>query len=71
MRWTASRKAEILRQLGSEELTVRQAIEKYALSEQEIALWRRAVQAAGVHALRTTRIQNYREVFEDYDQQGK
>ena len=70
-RWTVKRKAEVLRQIQANELTVDQAVVQYGLSRQEIMLWQRAANSAGVHALRTTRIQSYRDLFEDFDRRNQ
>jgi hypothetical protein len=43
-------------------LTESEAIERYALSDEEFALWVAAIEKHGEKALRVTRIQNYRQL---------
>ncbi|MFN3847045.1 MAG: DUF1153 domain-containing protein, partial [Paracoccaceae bacterium] len=39
-----------------------EALERYALSEEEFALWREAVELHGENALKVTAIQKYRQL---------
>jgi hypothetical protein len=58
-RWTPRRKAELVAAIDASEITVEEAVARYALSAEELALWRQAIAAHGVPGLRVTRIQCY------------
>ena len=60
-RWVASRKAAVVRAVLSGLITRREALERYALSEDEFESWVNAIRKHGVAALRTTAIQKYRQ----------
>ena len=59
-RWTIRRKAAVLQALHSGALTFDQALERYALSVEEIRAWERQVERHGLYGLRATRVQIYR-----------
>ena len=59
-RWTIRRKAAVLQALHSGTLTFDQALERYALSVEEIRAWERQVERHGLHGLRATHVQIYR-----------
>ena len=61
-RWVASRKAIVVKAVVHGLITESEATERYALSEEEFALWRRAVENHGERALRVTTIQKYRQL---------
>ena len=61
-RWVASRKALVVHAVVFGLISEAEALERYALSEEEFALWRRAVEAHGVKALKVTTIQKYRQL---------
>ena len=61
VRWVASRKAAVVAAIAAGAITRTGAIERYALSEEELDGWISAEQAHGVDALRVTRIKAYRE----------
>lgn len=61
-RWVASRKAVVVKAVVYGLLTQTEALERYALSEEEFALWRRAVEVHGEKALKVTTIQKYRQL---------
>lgn len=61
-RWVASRKAVVVRAVVYGLITQSEALERYALSEEEFALWRQAIEAHGEKALRVTTIQKYRQL---------
>ncbi|MDR7125149.1 DUF1153 domain-containing protein [Pseudotabrizicola sp. 4114] len=61
-RWVASRKAVVVRAVIHGLLTEAEALERYALSEEEFALWRQAVEQHGETALKVTTIQKYRQL---------
>jgi hypothetical protein len=59
-RWVASRKAVVVRAVTCGLITRSEAMERYALSEEELALWFKAVEQHGEMALKVTTIQKYR-----------
>lgn len=61
-RWVASRKAVVVKAVVYGLITQAEALERYALSEEEFVLWRRAIEAHGEKALRVTTIQKYRQL---------
>ncbi|RGP37781.1 CtrA inhibitor SciP [Pseudotabrizicola alkalilacus] len=61
-RWVASRKAVVVRAVIHGLITEAEALERYALSEEEFALWRQAVEQHGETALKVTTIQKYRQL---------
>lgn len=61
-RWVASRKAIVVNAVTHGLLTEGEALERYALSEEEFDLWRRAVEKHGVKGLKVTAIQKYRQL---------
>lgn len=61
-RWVASRKAVVVRAVVHGLLTQSEALERYALSEEEFAIWRQAVEKYGEKALKVTAIQKYRQL---------
>lgn len=61
-RWVASRKAVVVRAVIHGLITEQEALERYALSQEEFALWRAAVETHGEQALRVTTLQKYRQL---------
>ena len=61
-RWVASRKAIVVKAVIHGLITEKEALERYALSEEEFAIWRNAVETHGEKALRVTAIQKYRQL---------
>ncbi|SNX67586.1 uncharacterized protein DUF1153 [Cereibacter ovatus] len=61
-RWVASRKAAVVKAVLHGLMSEREALERYALSEEEFALWRAAVAQHGEKALKVTMIQKYRQL---------
>jgi len=61
-RWVASRKAVVVKAVIYGLLPLAEALERYALSEEEFALWREAVERHGEKALKVTAIQKYRQL---------
>jgi Protein of unknown function (DUF1153) len=61
-RWVASRKAVVVKAVLHGLLSEREALERYALSEEEFSLWRAAVAAHGEKGLKVTQIQKYRQL---------
>jgi len=60
-RWVASRKAAVVRGVTYGLISKDEAIEKYALSDEEFTSWVAAVADHGEDALKTTGIQRYRQ----------
>ena len=61
-RWVASRKAVVVKAVVYGLIAEAEALDRYALSEEEFALWRAAVESHGDHALKVTTIQKYRHL---------
>jgi Protein of unknown function (DUF1153) len=61
-RWVASRKAIVVRAVLYGLITEKEALERYALSEEEFGLWRTAVERHGADGLKVTAIQKYRQL---------
>ena len=61
-RWVASRKAVVVKAVMYGLIAEAEALERYALSEEEFVLWRQAVETHGEKALRVTTIQKYRQL---------
>ena len=61
-RWVASRKAVVVKAVLYGLITQSEAMERYALSEEEFGLWRDAIATHGEKALRVTTLQKYRQL---------
>ncbi|EPX86101.1 hypothetical protein ruthe_00909 [Rubellimicrobium thermophilum DSM 16684] len=61
-RWVASRKAAVVKAVACGLISRSFALETYALSEEELSEWERAVERHGVGGLRTTWLQRYRQL---------
>lgn len=61
-RWVASRKAVVVKAVIYGLISEKDALERYALSDEEFALWRKAVEQHGEKALKVTAIQKYRQL---------
>lgn len=61
-RWVASRKAIVVKAVINGLISEAEALERYALSDEEFQMWRRAVETHGEKALRVTSIQKYRQL---------
>jgi Protein of unknown function (DUF1153) len=61
-RWVASRKAVVVRAVVFGLISEKEALERYALSEEEFAIWRTAVARHGDEGLKVTAIQKYRQL---------
>lgn len=64
-RWVASRKAAVVKAVEGGLIARQEALEKYALSDEEFESWASAVQRHGEAALRTTALQKYRQMDEE------
>ena len=61
-RWVASRKARVVKAVAYGLMTLKEALERYSLSEEEFEIWRHAVDVHGEKALKVTAIQKYRQL---------
>lgn len=61
-RWVASRKVVVVKAVIYGLISEAEALERYALSEEEFVLWRQAVETHGEKALRVTTLQKYRQL---------
>jgi hypothetical protein len=61
-RWVASRKAVVVKAVIHGLIPEAEALERYALSAEEFALWRSAVERHGENALKVTAIQKFRQL---------
>jgi len=61
-RWVASRKAVVVKAVVYGLIPQAEALDRYALSEEEFALWRSAVERHGDNGLKVTAIQKYRQL---------
>ena len=61
--WVSRRKAEVLAAIDGGLLSESDARERYRLSVEELAAWRRSIDRAGIPGLRITRLQEYRDRF--------
>lgn len=59
VRWTPRRKAEVIERILHGDLPRDEALQRYALSDQELVSWIDAIDAWGVPGLRATRLQCY------------
>lgn len=60
-RWVASRKAAVVKAIEAGLITRDEALERYALSDEELSSWQSAVEKFGERALKATRLQDYRQ----------
>jgi hypothetical protein len=61
-RWVARRKAVVVRAVEHGLITRDEALDRYALSDEEFDSWQHAVIAHGVDALKVTALQRYRQL---------
>ncbi len=61
-RWVASRKAAVVRAVRFGLIPRDEALTTYRLSDEELDSWSRAVERHGESALKTTRLQDYRQL---------
>ncbi|NRA98217.1 MAG: DUF1153 domain-containing protein [Rhodobacteraceae bacterium] len=60
-RWVASRKAAVVKAVNAGLISRAQALEIYALSDEEFDGWHAAVAKFGENALKATAVQRYRQ----------
>ena len=63
-RWVVRRKAEVVAAVDGGLLTFEEVCERYGLTMEEFAGWKRAVERSGMPGLRVTRIQHYKSLYE-------
>lgn len=63
-RWVVRRKAEVVAAVNGGMLTFDEVCERYGLTMEEFAAWKRAVDRSGMAGLRVTRIQHYKELYQ-------
>ena len=61
-RWVAGRKAAVVRAVGAGLISRDEAMQMYALTEEELESWALAVKTHGEVALRATALQRYRQL---------
>ncbi len=61
--WVSRRKAEVLAAIDGGLLSLDEACDRYRLSAEEVAAWRRSLDRAGLPGLRITKLQRYRSQF--------
>ncbi|MBO9695020.1 MAG: DUF1153 domain-containing protein [Sphingopyxis sp.] len=59
--WVSRRKAEVLAAIDGGLLSLPDACDRYRLSAEEVAAWRRSIDRAGLPGLRVTKLQRYRD----------
>ena len=60
-RWVASRKATVAEAVQYGLLSRAEAMERYALTDEELDSWLDAIERHGRHALKVTQLQNFRQ----------
>ncbi len=60
-RWVASRKAAVVRAVNAQLMSREEALERYALSDEEFSEWETAVSVHGEVALKATALQRFRQ----------
>lgn len=60
-RWVMRRKAQVVTAVRNGVLSLDEACERYHLSQEEFQSWAGLLDRHGMHGLRATRIQEYRE----------
>lgn len=60
-RWVASRKALVVRAIAAGLINRNEAMDRWALSDAELEEWNQALDTYGECALKTTRLQDYRQ----------
>ena len=60
-RWTIRRKAAVVLAVQRGVLSIEAACGRYRLSREEFAAWEQSIERHGIHGLRVTRFQIYRD----------
>ena len=61
-RWVASRKAVVVAAVTHGLLSMPEALERYALTEEEFDSWRTGMEAHGIASLKITKIHRHRQL---------
>jgi hypothetical protein len=61
-RWVASRKARVVEAIAHGILPLPEALSRYGLSEEELTLWREAIERHGEKGLKVTAIQKLKQL---------
>jgi hypothetical protein len=61
-RWTVQRKAAVIEAVRGGWVPIEEACRLYKLSVDEFSAWERDIDRHGIHGLRTTRYQIYRDI---------
>ena len=61
VRWVARRKAAVVKAIAAGLISQDEALARYSLSLEELDGWRLAISRHGTEALRTTKVQRYRQ----------
>lgn len=64
-RWVIKRKAQVVAGVRTGLISLEDACKRYRLSVEEFLSWQRLIERHGMRGLRTTRLQDYRELVED------
>ena len=67
-RWVMRRKAQVVSAVRNGVISLPDACERYHLSEEEFSTWSCLLDTHGVHGLRATRIQEYRDGTYEYEE---
>lgn len=62
VRWVASRKAVVVKAVKYGLISREDALKRYSLSDDEFGSWVQAIEQHGESALKTTRLQDYRQL---------
>ncbi|HFQ15041.1 MAG TPA: DUF1153 domain-containing protein [Rhodobacteraceae bacterium] len=60
-RWVASRKAAVVKGVKFGLISLKEALDRYGLSEEEFSEWNHAIEQHGEAALKATMLQKYRQ----------
>lgn len=60
-RWVTRRKANVVHAVLSGAISIEDVCARYGLSVEEFDSWHRLIERHGVHGLRSTRLQDYRD----------
>jgi hypothetical protein len=63
-RWVVRRKAEVVAAVNGGLLSFEEVCDRYDISFEEFACWKRSVERSGMPGLRVTRIQHYKSLYE-------
>ena len=66
VRWVIRRKAQVLAAIRAGTITRQAALERYSLSDEELDSWQLASEVAGMYGLRSTRLQAYKPLFDQF-----